>query len=93
MPRAVPFVAFALLACQPKSSTPPETTTQPTTETPEPANDDLSGIEEPPASEDPTSEECVAKCLESDKYKDQTMDDREATCRKDCPEPQFAPGS
>lgn len=92
MSRVVLLASFVLVACQPKSTTPPEESTAEPAK-PEPASDDLGGLDEPDASADPTSEECVEKCLESDKYKDQTMDDREATCRKDCPPPQFAPGS
>jgi hypothetical protein len=36
-------------------------------------------------SSDPTGAECTARCLESDRYKDQELDLREKSCQAECP--------
>ncbi|MFO0636626.1 MAG: hypothetical protein U0168_27660 [Nannocystaceae bacterium] len=40
---------------------------------------------------DPTGAECVAQCLEGDKFKDQELDQREASCKAECPDPSATP--
>lgn len=39
----------------------------------------------PEPTSDPTGKECTARCLESDRYADQAIEAREASCAAECP--------